>query len=175
MSQVDVGAVVIGAGPYGLATASHLRERGVEHRTFGTTMGGWIDHMPVGMFLKSTALDSSIGSPHQTTEIGAWCASAGVEPYDKDGGETPIPIAEFIEYFHKRAGSPPPVAPIAMAMGFMSLVEGVKLSMLSSPTEMTQETAESVLLLFVDSIMSMARIKAAEDGGGAAKNAKPSS
>jgi AcrR family transcriptional regulator len=69
-------------------------------------------------------------------------------------------IAEFIEYFHERAGAPPPqVPPEAMAMGFMSLVEGVKLSMLSSPTEMTPEAAESVLTLFVDSIMKIARIE----------------
>jgi FAD-dependent urate hydroxylase len=93
-----VGAVVIGAGPYGLAASAHLRERGVEHRTFGTPMGGWTEHMPIGMFLKSTARDSSVGSPHTKVGIGDWCAAAGVEPYDKGGGETPIPLAEFIEY-----------------------------------------------------------------------------
>jgi len=83
-------------------------------------------------------------------------------------------IADFIDYFHKRAGSPPRVSPVAMAMGFMSLTEGVKLSMLSSPTEMTQETAESVLLVFVDAIMRMARMEGAEDSTGspAAKHSK---
>ncbi len=90
--------MVIGAGPYGLAAATHLTEHGVEHRAFGTPMGGWLEHMPIGMFLKSTALDSSIGSPHQKMGIGDWCVAAGVEPYDKDGAEIPIPIAEFIEY-----------------------------------------------------------------------------
>jgi thioredoxin reductase len=94
----NVEAVVIGAGPYGLAIAAHLSDRGVNHRVFGTPMGGWVDHMPVGMFLKSTASDSSIGSPHPKTGIGDWCAAAGVEPYDKDGGEIPIPIDDFIEY-----------------------------------------------------------------------------
>jgi AcrR family transcriptional regulator len=75
-------------------------------------------------------------------------------------------IADFIDYFHKRAGSPPRVSPSAMAMGFMSLAEGVKLSMLSSPTEMTLETAESVLLLFVDAIMRVARMEGAGDAKG---------
>jgi cation diffusion facilitator CzcD-associated flavoprotein CzcO len=93
-----VGAVVIGAGPYGLAAATHLTEIGVEHRAFGAPMGGWLEHMPTGMFLKSTALDSSIGSPHQKMGISDWCDAAGVEPYDKDGAEIPIPIADFIEY-----------------------------------------------------------------------------
>lgn len=97
-SSQDVGAVIIGAGPYGLAAAAHLKEKGVEHRSFGTPMSGWIDHMPIGMFLKSTARDSSIGSPHTNTGIGAWCADAGVDPYDRNGGETPIPVTEFIEY-----------------------------------------------------------------------------
>jgi FAD-dependent urate hydroxylase len=94
----EIGAAVIGAGPYGLAAATHLSSRGVEHRTFGNTMGGWVDHMPKGMFLKSTAGDSSVGSPNEKTGIGTWCETAGIEPYDKDGGETPIPIADFIEY-----------------------------------------------------------------------------
>ena len=93
-----VGAVVIGAGPYGLAAATYLTERDVEHRVFGTPMGGWLEHMPIGMFLKSTARDSSIGTPHQQTGIGDWCAAAGVQPYDKDGAEIPIPVADFIEY-----------------------------------------------------------------------------
>jgi cation diffusion facilitator CzcD-associated flavoprotein CzcO len=102
----NVDAVVIGAGPYGLASAAHLTDRGVEHRVFGTPMGGWLEHMPIGMFLKSTARDSSIGSPHLKEGIGAWCAAVGVEPYDKDGGEIPIPVADFIEYgrwFQQRA------------------------------------------------------------------------
>ena len=90
--------MIIGAGPYGLAAAAHLKEEGVEHRSFGTPMSGWFDHMPIGMFLKSTARDSSIGSPHTKTGIGAWCADAGVDPYDQNGGETPIPVTDFIEY-----------------------------------------------------------------------------
>ena len=64
-------------------------------------------------------------------------------------------IAGFIDYFCRRGGSPPPAPPEAMAMGFMSLVEGVKLFMLSSPMDMTPETAESMLTLFIDSIMTM--------------------
>jgi hypothetical protein len=45
-------------------------------------------------------------------------------------------------------------------MGFMSLAEGVKLFMMSSPTEMTPPTAEALLSLFVDSIMKLARQEA---------------
>lgn len=71
-------------------------------------------------------------------------------------------IAAFIEYFHQRAGVAPQVPAEAMAMGFMSLCEGVSLSMLSSPADVTPEAAESVLTLFVDSIMQVTRLKGAQ-------------
>jgi AcrR family transcriptional regulator len=66
-------------------------------------------------------------------------------------------IARFIEYFYSRAQADPPIASEAMAMGFMSLVEGVKLFLLSSPPEMTPEIAEATLGLFLDSVMQSAR------------------
>jgi AcrR family transcriptional regulator len=69
-------------------------------------------------------------------------------------------IAAFIQYFHDRVGVAPPLPPEKMAMGFMSLAEGVQLYMMSSPTEMTPDTAESLLTLFVDSIMKLARLEA---------------
>jgi AcrR family transcriptional regulator len=69
-------------------------------------------------------------------------------------------IAAFIQYFHDRVGVPPALPPEKMAMGFMSLAEGVKLFMMSSPTEMTPPTAEALLGLFVDSIMKLARQEA---------------
>jgi hypothetical protein len=62
-----------------------------------------------------------------------------------------------------------------MAMGFMSLCEGVQLSMLSSPTEMTPETAESVLMFFVDATMQMARMPPAAEGNTEPAAAKPKS
>jgi AcrR family transcriptional regulator len=69
-------------------------------------------------------------------------------------------IAEFIEYFYKRAGIKPTVPPTVMALGFMSLVEGVKLFAISSPSEMTPEVAEVTLAMFIESIMQQARVAA---------------
>ena len=63
-------------------------------------------------------------------------------------------IGQYITYFYQRAGSPPPLAPLTMAMGFMSLIEGVKLYELSSPTEMTAHEAQSILALFMDSVIN---------------------
>jgi len=66
-------------------------------------------------------------------------------------------IAAFIQYFYDRVGIKPEMPPEKMAMGFMSLAEGVRLFMLSSPSEMTASTAEALLSLFVESIMNGAR------------------
>jgi AcrR family transcriptional regulator len=71
-------------------------------------------------------------------------------------------VADFIQYFHERVGVTPALTAEKMAMGFMSLAEGVKLFMMSSPSEMTPATAESLLTLFVDSIMKLARLEAAK-------------
>jgi AcrR family transcriptional regulator len=75
-------------------------------------------------------------------------------------------IAQFIEYFYRRAGVKPSVPPTAMAMGFMSLVEGVKLFAISSPSEMTPEAAETTLSMFIDSIMTQARQHTTDRGEG---------
>jgi AcrR family transcriptional regulator len=69
-------------------------------------------------------------------------------------------IAGFIEYFYDLVSVTPPMAPEKMAMGFMSLAEGVRLFMMSSPSEMTPPTAESLLSMFVESVMNDARQKA---------------
>ena len=71
-------------------------------------------------------------------------------------------VAELIEYFYRRAGIASPLAPPTLAMGFNSLFEGVKLTMLSSPGELTSEDAESVLRLFVESLMHPARLQGAK-------------
>ena len=46
-----------------------------------------------------------------------------------------------------------------LTLGFMSLVEGVKLLRLSSPQEMTDESAETVLMLFIDAVIQLTRLR----------------
>jgi AcrR family transcriptional regulator len=69
-------------------------------------------------------------------------------------GEKRDQISQFIEYFYKRTGTPPPVAPPLMALGFMSLIEGVKLFELSSPSDMTPQAAQAILAMFMDSVIN---------------------
>ena len=49
---------IIGAGPYGLSLAAHLRARGIDFRIFGTPLNSWRTQMPKGMFLKSEGFAS---------------------------------------------------------------------------------------------------------------------
>lgn len=50
MPTADV--VIVGAGPYGLVAAAHLRAAGIEPRVFGEVMGFW-KALPEGMLLRS--------------------------------------------------------------------------------------------------------------------------
>ena len=53
MTSFAPHTAIIGAGPYGLSIATHLRARGVDFRIFGQPMQAWQDQMPAGMLLKS--------------------------------------------------------------------------------------------------------------------------
>ncbi len=70
-------------------------------------------------------------------------------------------VAALVEYVCGRIGIAPPLAASTVAIGFNSLFEGVKLNMLCSAGGMTSEDAQSVLALFVDSLMHVARLQVA--------------
>lgn len=50
---MDVDLLVIGAGPYALATAALAQERAITTAIVGRAMGFRREHMPPGMFLRS--------------------------------------------------------------------------------------------------------------------------
>src|SRR5262249_40310163 len=58
VARCDVA--VIGAGPYGLAVAAHLRAAGLATCAFGHTMAFWRRNMPKGMKLRHA---TSISDP----------------------------------------------------------------------------------------------------------------
>lgn len=68
---------VIGAGPFGLSTAAHLRARGIPVRVFGDPMVSWRDHMPAGMLLKSTPAASNLDAPQHGHTLVDYCDAAG--------------------------------------------------------------------------------------------------
>lgn len=88
-------AVVLGAGPYGLAVAAHLRALDVPVRVFGEPMDSWRHRMPPGMFLKSVPTASSIAAPGPGYSLADYCALRGITPLAHD---EPVPIELFIAY-----------------------------------------------------------------------------
>ncbi|MGW1157109.1 FAD-dependent oxidoreductase [Streptomyces sp. NPDC002513] len=87
---------VIGAGPFGLSTAAHLRARGIPVRVFGDPMVSWRDHMPEGMRLKSTPAASNIDAPQSGHALADYCDAAGIPRLVTD--EDIIPVETFIAY-----------------------------------------------------------------------------
>jgi hypothetical protein len=91
-SDSSCQVAIIGAGPYGLAAAAHLRAGNVETRVFGTPMEFWMRHMPRGMFLRSGPSASNLGDPEGRMGLNRFRAAAGL-PYTK-----PVPIDDFVRY-----------------------------------------------------------------------------
>ncbi|MCW7945588.1 oxidoreductase [Streptomyces hygroscopicus] len=87
---------VIGAGPFGLSTAAHLRARGIPVRVFGEPMVSWRDHMPASMLLKSTPAASNFDAPQHGHTLADYCDAAGIARLVTD--EDIIPVETFIAY-----------------------------------------------------------------------------
>ena len=93
MTKCDVA--IIGAGPYGLSIAAHLKARGVDFRIFGHPMRTWLAHMPKGMRLKSEGFASSLYDPDSTFTLESYCKDHGI-PYARIG--LPVPLEVFASY-----------------------------------------------------------------------------
>jgi cation diffusion facilitator CzcD-associated flavoprotein CzcO len=97
-----VDTAIIGAGPYGLSIAAHLKARKVAFRIFGSPMHTWRIHMPKGMLLKSEGFASSLYDPDSAFTLGRYCQEQGA-PYADLG--LPVPLETFASYgqeFQKR-------------------------------------------------------------------------
>jgi FAD-dependent urate hydroxylase len=89
------GVAIVGAGPYGLSLAAHLRRAGVSVRQFGLPMQLWRDFMPKGMFLKSQGFASNLSDPDHAHTLEAFCRATG-RPYAGYG--LPVPLDTFVAY-----------------------------------------------------------------------------
>jgi thioredoxin reductase len=90
-----LNTAIIGAGPYGLSIAAHLRHRGIPFRIFGRPMDSWLAHMPKGMMLKSDGFASNIYDPESAFTLEQFCAERGIE-YAHTG--VPVKIDTFTSY-----------------------------------------------------------------------------
>jgi len=89
MTTCDVA--IVGAGPYGLSAAAHLRAaNGLDVRVFGEPMSFWERHMPKGMLLRSPLAGSHLSDP-----------SRSLQAYQKTSGNqitAPLPLYRFTDY-----------------------------------------------------------------------------
>src|SRR4051794_15118438 len=91
MKSYDV--VIVGAGPYGLSSAAHLRTiPGLQVRVFGEAMSLWKRCMPKGMLLRSPLSASHIAHPKGQLTFEAFAAER------KETISKPIPLDQFIAY-----------------------------------------------------------------------------
>ena len=95
MKPEAVDIAIIGAGPYGLSLAAHLRDSGRSVRTFGSPMQFWAQHMPKGMSLKSEGFASNLYDPGARFPLKAYCAENGVAYADIG---LPVKLETFIAY-----------------------------------------------------------------------------
>ena len=91
MVATDHEVAVIGAGPYGLSTAIHLRRAGVAAQLFGDPMTFW-QGMPKGMKLRSNMSATNLVEPTGPLSMRSYLAEIG----DHQGW--PVPLRRFIEY-----------------------------------------------------------------------------
>ncbi len=90
-----VHVAIVGAGPYGLSIAAHLKARGIEFRIFGNPMHTWLTHMPEGMHLKSEGFASTLYDPETKFTLSRYCRGAGI-PYADVG--LPVSLETFANY-----------------------------------------------------------------------------
>ena len=93
---------VIGAGPYGLSAAAHLKAKGIAACVFGEPMEFWAQKMPEGMLLRSPRVASNLSDPDGAFTLEAYEAASKKAP------SAPVPLDTFVEYgrwFRHQLGS----------------------------------------------------------------------
>jgi len=93
MQPIDTA--VIGAGPYGLSVAAHLRDAGVPHEIFGEPLESWESFMPQGMVLKSEPFASNLWDPARRFTYEKYLAEKGIAYRPV---LDPIPNERFLDY-----------------------------------------------------------------------------
>jgi cation diffusion facilitator CzcD-associated flavoprotein CzcO len=93
--QAVENTIIVGAGPYGLSLAAHLRAAGRPFVLLGTPLESWREHMPKGMVLKSEPFASNLWDPQRRFTLERFCQARGI-PYQP--ARQPLSMARFLDY-----------------------------------------------------------------------------
>jgi pyridine nucleotide-disulfide oxidoreductase len=108
MDTCDVA--VLGAGPYGLSVAAHLREsKFMDLRVLGEPMSFWERHMPAGMLLRSPRVASHLSDPQRRFTLDAYEKANGhpfsvkvpptvTEDFIARDMAKKVPLQDFVKY-----------------------------------------------------------------------------
>lgn len=83
---------VIGAGPYGLSVAAHLKQADISTHVFGEPMSFWRHHMPKGMKLRSPWRATHISNPNRSLSLDRYACERGLDRNKL------LPLEEFVAY-----------------------------------------------------------------------------
>jgi thioredoxin reductase len=93
MKHEKSDVAIIGAGPYGLAAAAHLRAaNGLDIRVFGDPMSFWEQQMPRGMLLRSPYVASHISDPERDLTLDTFQSET------RRDLPQPVPLEQFVDY-----------------------------------------------------------------------------
>jgi thioredoxin reductase len=90
VSTTNHDVVVVGAGPYGLATAAHMLEQGLDVAVFGKPLKLWRENMPKGMLLRSYWWATNISDPHKQYGFDRYFQETDQQALDPLSAETVI-------------------------------------------------------------------------------------
>lgn len=89
--RINPEVAIVGAGPYGLSVAAHLRAAGVKAQVFGRPLSFW-RAMPPQMSLRSPWSASSLSDPGRRFDLDAYIKRHGIPRQE------PVPISLFLDY-----------------------------------------------------------------------------
>jgi FAD-dependent urate hydroxylase len=92
---LDLEIAIVGAGPYGLSIAAHLRAAKRPFEIFGNALESWHTFMPEGMILKSERFASNLWDPARRFTLQRYSAIHRV-PYQAVG--SPLSLELFLQY-----------------------------------------------------------------------------
>jgi predicted ATP-grasp superfamily ATP-dependent carboligase/thioredoxin reductase len=92
---MDLNTTIIGAGPYGLSIAAHLRAKKIPYEMFGSPLESWRRFMPEGMILKSEPFASNLWDPARRYSLKRYFSTQKI-PFQAVG--RPVSLSRFLDY-----------------------------------------------------------------------------